>query len=147
MPQHTHNCRVKLQYTDADSLSMSSFSFWQTFLTISSCDFGILRPATRTQRKFSRHRPETLVQTADLVYAQLVCCTVSDATRSQVSLGVFPLVWITVIIVIHQHVRLQKVYSRTNTPIVTTMFATGTSIRNAASLTGFVYAIFIFISY
>jgi len=46
---------------------------------ICSCDFGFLRSAARTQRKFFRCRPETLMQTA-----QLVCCTVSAATRNPV---------------------------------------------------------------
>jgi len=52
-----------------------------------------------------------LVQTADFVQAQLVCCTVSDAAEVQWVLEVFPLIWIAVMIISYQHAWSQKLYS------------------------------------
>ena len=47
-------------------------SFSDTFLTIFSCSFGIMRSATCTQRKHFQCRPEIVVQTTYLVQAHLV---------------------------------------------------------------------------
>jgi len=105
-----------IQYTNPDSLSMLSFSFWHTHFQ----RFHVLRPATHTRRKFFRRSPETLVQTADLVQAQLVCCTVSV----QWHLGVFPLVWTAAITESLQ-------WKRKTTALLNCNYPRGTSIRDA----------------